>query len=126
MVVRLDGVQETLEKVQGGLEEVQSGLEEVRGGLEDVRNEQEELRAMILRKYALTPLLERELNNMKRNSEHNNIARLANSMIKTSNGRLNRLLGTNGQIVRGVPQTAKQLRELHCNYPNPSTCMSLR
>ena len=112
MAVRLDGVQETLEKVQVRLEEL--------------RNGQEELRAMILRKYALTPLLERELNNMKRNSEHNNIARLANSMIKTPTGRLNCLLGTNGQIVRDVPQTPKQLRELHCDYPNSSTCMSLR
>ena len=119
MAVRLDGVQETLEKVQ-------VGLEELRNGQEDLRNGQEELRAMILRKYALTPLLERELNNMKRNSEHNNIARLANSMIKTPTGRLNCLLGTNGQIVRDVPQTPKQLRELHCDYPNSSTCMSLR
>src|SRR5437588_6732765 len=86
----------------------------------------DQLEETMSRKYVLTPLLKYELNNMNWNSEHNTLARLFNSNIHISTGRLQHILDKHGKKLPDFPDTKGGMENLHCNYPNSYTCASLR
>ena len=116
LITQFRELQQTLQHLEDGQQDLRRELQRLEDGQQDLRKELQQERELNQRRYVLALLLERGLNNMKRNREDNSTFRHYNLQIG-GDSLMDYLIGVSGNDVVTLPDTKNLIRDPNCNCP---------